>query len=274
MTRPTSKRATPAAGGEPGQPLDATALEAVDRFVRVLARCGCSREDILQAFSDACERLPKKKPVRQASAQREIDNASHILTVWFSDASYLDRAGKPLWLAVRGVAPSLEALVRRVDPSLDPDELVKYLRRTRALKREGAKYAPRARSLSLRGAQGPEIFRNLRSLVGLLRTLEHNMRPKSATRSWFEYWAENPAFPARAREAFDQRLDDLGMKFLHAIDADMHRREQQRVPGERTVRMGVGVYRFEDDETENVVAAPRSKRTRRPIRRRKERRQL
>jgi hypothetical protein len=245
--RMTGKRALARPSNFSGLPLDATALEAVDGFVRILARCGCSAVDILQAFRDACERLPKKNPATLPKAQRELSNASHILTVWFSDTLYLDRAGKPIWLPVRGAAPSLEALVARVDPTLDVEDLVRYLRRTKALRRDGTRYAPRRRILSLRGAQGPEVFRNLRSLVGLLRTLEHNMQPKRATRSWFEYWAENPAFPLRARAAFDTRLDDLGMKFLHAIDTDMHRRERERAPGERTVRIGVGVYRFEDD---------------------------
>jgi len=267
MTRATRKALT-----QHSQPLDATAREAVNRFVRVLARCGCSADDILQAFSEACDRLPARARRRRGSTQREIDNASHVLTVWFSDALYLDDAGKPISLAVRGAAPSLEALVSRVDPSLDTDELVRYLRRTKALKREGALYAPRGRILSLRGAQGPEMFRNLRSLVGLLRTLEHNMQPKSATRSWFEYWAENPSFPASAREAFDQRLDELGMKFLQTIDADMLRRESRRKAGERTVRMGVGVYRFEDDDPggdRKVSATPPKRRMRRAKERRR-----
>jgi hypothetical protein len=35
-------------------------------------------------------------------------------------------------------------------------------------------------------------------------------------------------------------------RFLVQIDADMHRREGARKQGERTVRMGVGVYQYED----------------------------
>ena len=244
-----------------GVPLDATALEAVDRFVRVLARCGCDSTDIVGAVSDACRRLPRQRE-GGGKTPRELSNASHVLTVWFSDALYLDGAGKPILLPVRGAAPSLEALVRRADPTLNVDDVVRYLRRAHVLERKGSRYFPKRRVLSLRGARGPELFRNLRSLVGLLRTLEHNMKPKRSTRSWFEYWAENPAFPSHARAAFDQRLDDLGMRFLHAIDADMHRRERERKPGERTVRMGVGVYRFEDCDPPQPPARSRARRPR------------
>jgi hypothetical protein len=241
-----------------GNPLDATALEAVDRFVRVLGRCGCAAPDILAAFAAACERLPTPKMPVRSGPQREISNAPHILTLWFSDALYVDRTGAPIALPLRGPAPSLEALVERVDSALKVEEAAGYLLRSRTVIRRGARYVPRRRALSLRGAQGAVVFRNLRSLVGLLRTLENNLQPKRTTRSWFEYSAENHAFPASARVAFDERLDELAMKFLQTLDADMHRRESERSPSEKTVHVGVGVYRFED--TEPLRAAPPGRR--------------
>ncbi len=270
MTRASRKRAAQPRAAS-GVPLDATALEAIERFARVLARCGCSRSEMLDAFRDACERLPKKDPAASREAVRELSVAPHILTVWFSDTLYLDRAGRPIRLRARGAAPSLEALIRRVDPTLDVPDVLRYLKRTNALKRHGSLYAPRRRVLSLRGHQ-PVSFRNLRSLVGLLRNLDHNLRPKSTARSWCEYSAENPASPARARAALDTRLDDVGMKFLHEMDTYMHRREVERAPGERTVRMSVGVYRFEDDGMEEPAPAQDRGRRVRRTRRRKGRR--
>lgn len=267
MTRATRKRTSVRPRTPAGTPLDVTALEAVDRFARVLARCGCSASDILEAFREACDRLPRTNPAAPRQAQRELSVAPHILTVWFSDALYLDRSGRPIRLRARGAAPSLEALIHRVDPTLRVADVLRYLKRTNALIRHGALYAPRRRTLSLRGHQ-PVSFRNLRSLVGLLRNLDHNLQPKRAARGWFEYSAENPLFPARARAALDTRLDDVGMKFLHEIDTYMHRREVERAPGERTVRMSVGVYRFEDDGTEEPAPAQkRGRRGRRPGRR-------
>jgi hypothetical protein len=48
------------------------------------------------------------------------------------------------------------------------------------------------------------------------------------------------------RAAFDKRLRVWADKLLYQLDADMHRREQARKSGERTIRIGVGVYRFEE----------------------------
>jgi hypothetical protein len=193
---------------------------------------------------------------------RELSDASHILTVWFSDPLYLDHEGHPVRLAVRGPAPSLQALVARIDPTLDVDEVLRYLRRNHALRRIGTRYAPKGRALVLRNTRGPDHFRNMRGLLAMLRTLEHNTRPKRRVPGWFERFAENPAFPMSARATFDTRLYEHGMKFLRAMDADMHRQELRRKPGEPVVRIGVGVYRFEEEIPE-AGSTTRSGRTRR-----------
>ena len=139
--------------------LDARALEAVDRFVRVLARCGCTPADIAREVARACGQIPKSWAPRAMAALREMDDAAHVLTLWFSDPAYLDRRGAPLPLPLRGAGGSLEALAFRVDPKLDVREVLRYLSRQGALRRAGTRYVPKDRVLSLRGAGGPDHFR-------------------------------------------------------------------------------------------------------------------
>jgi hypothetical protein len=239
--------------------LDPTSLEAIERFVRVLARCGSPPREIARAVSRECAKLPRELQAKAASGARELIDVSHVLTMWFSDPLYLDRTGTPIRLAVHGPAPSLAALLQRAAPSLNVEDVRRYLVRAKAIRRVGSRYVPAKRELSLRGSEGPTHFRSLRGLVGMLRTLEHNTLPKRAARSWFEYIAENPAFPVRMLAAFDERLDRVGMRFLHAIDADMHRRERAGKASEPTVRIGVGVYRF-DDTGDPLARARRSRR--------------
>jgi len=182
-----------------------------------------------------------------------MDDASHVLTLWFSDPAYLDRAGRPLALPLRGAGGSLEALARRVDPKLDVREVLGYLSRRSALRRTGKRYVPKSRILSLRGAGGPDNFRHLRGLLGMLRTQEHNGQPKRRVAGWYEVFAENPRFPIGARAAFDRSLRVWGNKVLYRADAEMHRYERARKRGERTVRMGVGIYRFEEGAGQGPV---------------------
>jgi hypothetical protein len=81
----------------------------------------------------------------------------------------------------------------------------------------------------------------------MLRTLEHNLGPKDKVPAWFEYVAENPRFPLSARESFDVGLRKDAMTFLRNQDSRMLNQERKATPGEPTVRMGVGVYRFEEE---------------------------
>ena len=247
MTRVPSRKSQGsgrAGRGPASATLDPRALEALALFVRVLIRCGCQPERIVHEVERVCRRIPTAAAPKAAAALREMDDASHVLTLWFSDPAYLDRAGNPASLPLHG-SESLEALTQRVDPKLEVREVLRYLLRRRALRRVGNRYLPRDRVLWLRWARGTDNLGHLRGLVGMLRALEHNGQPNRRGSGWYEVFAENPRFPASARAGFDQRLRTLGNRFVYQIDADLHRRERSRKRGERTVRVGVGVYRFE-----------------------------
>lgn len=226
--------------------LNATSLEAVDRFVRILARCGGAPHDIVAAVGTACRHIPAAWRAKAREAEREIGDAAHVLTLWFTEPAYLDPLGEPRPLPLRGTSRSITALVRSVDRRLDAREALRYLLLTGAVRSTGARYVPRARSVLLRGARGPDYFRTLRVLENMLGTLEHNVRPQRAVRGWFEYFAENPHFPASARAAFDAHVNRLGKEFLYRLDAYMRRREIRRRPGELTVRLGIGMHLWED----------------------------
>jgi hypothetical protein len=84
----------------------------------------------------------------------------------------------------------------------------------------------------------------------MLRTIEHNSRPRRQTPSWFEFSAENPRIPKRACGKFDEFVDVRAMRLLYDVDAELRRLELTCKPGEPTVRLGTGVYRFEEDLSE------------------------
>lgn len=229
------------------QSLDARAVEAIELFVRLLAQCGCEPGAVVEEVRRACGQIPRRW-VRQArAAPREISEATHVLTVWFSDPAYLDPAGLPRALPLRGSVRSLEALVASVNPTLNASEVLAYLLKSRALSRLGARYVPRGRALSLRGVRGPNEYRNLRGLLAMLRTLEHNGRPRRQAPSWFEFSAENPRIPKRACARYDEFVSIRAMRFLCDADAELRRLELTAKPGEPTVRLGTGVYRYEED---------------------------
>jgi len=196
---------------------------------------------------EACDCIPDPWVAQGRRAQREIGDASHVLTVWFTDPAYVDPFGKPRPLAFAGPRNSVTALVRSVDSQLNAQEVLKYLAASGAVRRVGRRFIPRARTLLLRGAQGPDYFRTLRVLANMLRTLEHNVLPKRAVKGWYEYFAENPRFPTRARAQLDALVERQGEELLKRADALMRHCEVNRKPGERTVRVCVGLHLWEDD---------------------------
>jgi hypothetical protein len=251
------RRSSPRARRARSSTLDARALEAVARFVRVLARYGCKPEDIALEVVKASRQIPKSWVTRAVATLRELDDAAHVLTLWFSDPAYVDARGKPRSLSLRGAGGSLEALAYRANPALDARALLRYLVRRGALRRQGTRYVPKDRVLSLRNAGGPEHFHHLRSLVAMLRTVEHNSQPKRRVPGWYEVFAVNPKFPVSAIPKFDRRLRLHADNLMRRSDTDMLHEERARKPGEPTVRIGVGIYRFEEAPLRPVTARRR-----------------
>jgi hypothetical protein len=245
----------------PSNSLDATVNEAIERFVRVLVRRGVSGRTIQGAFRRAWLRVPRAAAAeKHRRASRELIDVGHVLTLWFGDPIYVDARGDPLPLRLRSPAPSLASLIERVDPGLDPKQVLKTLIRAHAVRRMGSRFAPRSRAVAFRGTGAPLHARNLRALLGLLRTLEHNIEPKGKVPPWFEYVAENPRFPVSAREPYDARLREDAMTFLRNQDSRMLNHQRSAEPGEPTVRMGVGVFRFEEEALPSSGATSRVKR--------------
>ncbi len=233
------------------------ALEAIERFARVLALTGMSREEMAYAFHEACARVPQSRLKEGQVLERELVDAAHILTLWLSDPNYLNQDGEPLRIRLRGEQPSLEALIKRANPELELERVVKFLVRTGSVTKVGQRYAVRKRNVSFSSDPELSYANGLQAVLGLLRTIENNAPPRKNRRLWFENNAGNPRFPARLREEFDAKLRRLGMDFLKRLDADMQRAEQSRQPREPTVRMRVGLYQYEVDSHRPSFRAPR-----------------
>lgn len=231
--------------------LSPESVEAIGRFVRILARCGGKPPDITQAVRRAAVGIPASWTARASHITPEMEYASHMLTRWFTEAAYLDSFGKPRPLPFEGASGSVAALVRSVDRRFDPRAVLNYLIRGGAIRREGRRYIPRFRGLVIQGAGGPDHFHalcmiTLQELTNMLATLEHNLLVKPPARWWFTRVTENRQFPVREREALDRYVARLGKDMIYRLDAYMHRREASRRPGEPTIGVGVGVNLWEE----------------------------
>ena len=222
--------------------LEPSTRQAVKRFVRVLARSGCSPEAIKTEVLKTCRQIPKSWS--EIKHRRGANGAEHVMTLWFSDPSFVDGRGNPRPLPVRGSELSIEGLVRRVDPNLEVRQVLRLLESGGALKRVGMRYLPRDRVLIF---PADYLARTLRGLYWLLGTIEHNCWSESGTSRRLQLYAFNARFPASAVGGFQKRLRPFATRLLVQADTDMHARELARRKGEPTVGIGVGVYQFMED---------------------------
>lgn len=213
------------------------------------ARAGYSAKVICAGVGAACAALPNS--VQRVAAEPPINprDPAHVLTIWHSDPDYLIN-GQPKPLPLRGPGPSIEELVRLVDPGLNLMSVVKQLREASALKKVGKYHLPLDPIVSHRGSP-QQPAHQLETLDGLLHNLEHNSAPKSLWPSWYDFTTDCPNFPVSALEAFRRYLVEQADDFLRDIDDYMRREEIARAPGEPTTRLGVTVFQHQDRSEEH-----------------------
>ena len=233
-------------GGAPpasnGRPLDAIAEEAIDRFVSVLAHCGYSLEESNQRFKRSTSRFRKTRGIRGTGANDFADLACHVLTHWHQDRAYLMPNGDPRPIPEHGSRPSIEALVRVIGRGLTLTSAMKYLLGTKSINRVGAHYVPRGPEISHPRASMSQRAHHMRACVGMLRTLDHNLRAKAMDQRWYQYFAINFDVPVSQLPVVLSHVRKSGRAFLYEKDTFLYRLAEARKPGEPTVPVSVGTY--------------------------------
>jgi hypothetical protein len=177
----------------------------------------------------------------------------HVISHWHADAQYLDADGGPRTLPLNGPAPSLEELIHRVYPGIDPLVVVKALLRAGAIRRQRKGYAPVRREIIFRTREAGHMHA-LTALMGLLRTVEHNLaHPRQRI---LELSATNPNVPIGEFRSLGKRMAKRGTQFLFEIDAEMSRLEGRSQPTTARQRVGVCVFLYSSPSHAPIGSAP------------------
>lgn len=253
MKRAPTRKASP----NPSPTGVAYSREFLERLARILVHSGHSPRKLAREFADVCK--PLKEPTQPWDPARLafVSDLPHVIAHWHADPQYLDSQGLPLPLARRAQGPSLTALISRVLPSSAPSDVIDSLLALRAVRRRGTRFVPTDRYLAFNQQRASALAHGLTTLLGMLRTVEHNVSSGSG-RTVLERASINPRFPVNALPAFHNRLKRVAAEFLWNIDGDMRRREG-RNRSRLTTRLGVGVFAFEDPLIIGKVRAPVSR---------------
>lgn len=217
------------------------AVASLELLVTVAHRCGLTAAEILTVVQQAVRSLGDAE--RHEVQDREFGSFADVLTLWHTDAKYVDDQGDPVPLRMRGPGISFEALVRKFDRDLDAKEVLRYLERAQAVKFDGDRYHAIERAVILRGVSGANDFHHLRGVHALLLTIRHNTLPADQAPVWLQRLAENDYVPVRRLKAFGDFLQPLTMDYLQEIDTWLLKEAEGALPGEPTCKVSVGTYR-------------------------------
>jgi hypothetical protein len=239
--------------------------EFLEHLAHILADAGHSPRKLAREFREICNALPEPARKWNPAELNYIADIARVNSCWHCDPQFLDARGHPIPLPLRSRGPCLESLVARALPREEPGAVIESLIRERGIRRRGGLYLPTDRQLLYRPQSGR--IHGLVSLLGMLRTLEHNVSVTAASARIVERTAVSAQFPVRALPMFHRWLKRWASKVLWEADGNMRRRAWTSLPGP-TIRLGVSLFAFEDPVTTGRSAGRNSAQRRRPRRHR------
>ncbi len=223
---------------------DADSREFLEALVPLMVSAGHSPKRLLAEFKAISDRM--KEPAREwdPADLAYVADLPHVLSHWYSDEEYTNKAGAPRPLPLRGSGPSLNALISRVYPGAQPAPIVQVLVRTKVVRERQGYYEPLGR---------PVLFERtlarrhaLLSVFELLRTVTRNCAAGRRGPLLLHQTAINPSLPERDLPEFHERLKRQAPDFLWGFDRFMRRRELERKSSEPVRRVGLGIYAIEE----------------------------
>ena len=229
--------------------IESLTVEALDRIVALLARNGVEQGAIEGAFRRACDKHSRRRRSVSSDSLAAQYEAVLLLAAWYTDLEYLDPEGRPLRLPLTGAAPSLHALIKRVGLKRSARDIVRYLERVKAIRFVEQEYEPLRRAKALLGAGRLANRETLRMVVRLLRSIDERCAQRRAA-SLDEINVvtalESTEIPVRLRSVCRAQVTRDIQQFLRELESRMLRYERARVRGEPLMRMGIGVFHFEE----------------------------
>ncbi|HJR71604.1 MAG TPA: DUF6502 family protein [Gammaproteobacteria bacterium] len=220
--------------GKRGRPTNAS---------RIAILTGLSRREVKRAK----ELLSEQGDSGFMTVER-INHASRVLSAWYQDAEFRSaNNGKPRLLPLEGES-SFSTLAKRYAPDIPPTAMLKELRSVGAIRitPEG-KIRALARYFMPMSLDPAAVVRVGSVLRDLGDKITYNQLRGDGERSRFEGRATNVRVRRVARRAFAEYLESRGMAFLEDVDSWLSAHEAKNA-GEKTDRIGVGVYLIMDDD--------------------------
>lgn len=211
-----------------------------------------SRVAILTGFSRReVGRLRNLLETDQPTAVGRMNQATRVLTGWYSDEAFVDSSGEPRALAVSGDNPSFETLCDKYSGDVPATTMLKELRHVGAIDVEDDGRVRVMTRYYMPAHTDPEqMLRSGGVLEDVGQTVAWNLHRTSDQPSRFEGRATNMHIPANAVPAFREFIEQEGQEFLERVDAWLEEHEDENTSN--PVRLGLGSYWIEEKANERT----------------------
>lgn len=209
---------------------------------RISVITGLSRKEV--------KRVKSLPPSEVGNDLARYNRASRVISGWTQDRDFMDSQGNPLDLAMDGAENSFAELVRRYSGDAPPRAVLDELEQVGAVQRldDGSLclvtrgYIPQTDSPERLGIFGVMA-------ADLLRSSDYNLRDDSA-KPYFQRVVGNERIPVAATDEFQQVTRRYCQQFLEKLDHWLAENEVDVDSGEEVRRIGVGIYYFEDADSD------------------------
>jgi hypothetical protein len=210
---------------------------------RVSVLTGLSRKDVQRI-------LGAQGTADSGEARERYNRAARVIAGWVRDKEFADAAGEPAALAPDGPGASFGQLVKRYSGDVPARAVLDELLRVGAVQRQddgrirllSRAYVPSASDLDKLDILGADV-------ADLIATIDHNLRHGGADPR-FQRKVMYDNVPRDAAAAFRALSAQQAQALLEAMDQWLAPRDRDVNPsvrGAERVRVGVGIYYFEEN---------------------------
>lgn len=237
--------------------MDSAALESIELFALLLARCNFSRTEALEHFRFCLDQLPATVGFPGDSDEAPAEDhyvPAEVLTQWHLLPQYVQKDGQPRALRANGAGLTVASIVRRVHPRSNPEQILKYLLSIRAVTRVGNRYIPRERIARHRLSPRLQRIHHFLAVLALLRTVENNARQDAKTRQY--QFTTDGSIPESQLVEHRKDMAEVGDQTLMFADEAMFRRSVKPRRGERAIPVTLGVFMSEGRSLPSLLTNP------------------
>ena len=209
-----------------------------------------SRVAILTGFSRReVRRLRDLLAQHEPAAFGRMNQATRVLSGWYSDDDFTGDDGQPRPLVESGSNPSFETLCSRYSGDVPATTMLKELRHVGAIEtEEDGRLVAKTRYYMPVLTDPEQVLRSGSVLEDLGNSVAYNLHRGAGDPTRFERRASNTNIPESAVPEFRAFLEQEGQAFLERVDAWLTAHEDANA--KNVVRLGLGAYWIEDRNSE------------------------